>query len=126
LYSSNALFRRCLIVCFLATCSRVSAARPNVLFIVIDDMGYGDLRCYDAHAVPTPRIDQLAKEGIRFTQFYVSSPICSPSRCSLVTGQWPQRWKITSFLFDRRGNERHGMAQWLDPAAPSSKPPTPS
>jgi uncharacterized sulfatase len=119
LYSSNALFRRCLIVCFLAMCSRVSAARPNVLFILIDDMGYGDLRCYDAHAVPTPRIDQLAKEGIRFTQFYVSSPICSPSRCSLVTGQWPQRWKITSFLFDRRGNERHGMAQWLDPAAPS-------
>lgn len=92
---------------------------PNILFILIDDMGYGDLGCFDPQAAPTPRIDQLAREGLRFTQFYVSSPICSPSRCSLVTGQWPQRWKITSYLFDRRGNERHGMAQWLDPAAPS-------
>ena len=93
--------------------------KPNILFILIDDMGYGDLSCYDTQAAPTPRIDQLAKEGIRFTQFYVSSPICSPSRCSFVTGQWPQRWRLSSYLFDRQLNERRGMAQWLGTAAPS-------
>src|SRR3954463_4638420 len=69
---------------FLAACASAEPAkRPNVLFILIDDMGYGDLGCYDKQAAPTPRIDELAKEGIRFTQFYVSMPICSPSRCSL-------------------------------------------
>ena len=96
-----------------------SPKTPSILFILLDDMGYGDLTCYSPDAAPTPRIDQLAKEGIRFTQFYVSSPICSPSRCSFVTGQWPQRWRLGSYLFDRQLNERRGMAQWLDPAAPS-------
>jgi uncharacterized sulfatase len=67
----------------------------------------------------TPNIDRLAAEGIRFRQFYVNSPICSPSRCALATGQYPQRWRITSFLNNRADNERRGMAQWLDPEAPS-------
>jgi uncharacterized sulfatase len=121
LHSFKPFLGHCLLLCFLALCSPAlaAAAKPNVLFILIDDMGYGDLTCYDPQAAPTPRIDQLAKEGIRFTQFYVSTPICSPSRCSFVTGQWPQRWKITSYLFDRRLNDRRGNAQWLDPAAPS-------
>jgi arylsulfatase A-like enzyme len=51
--------------------------------------------------VQTPNVDQLAKEGIHFSQFYVNSPICSPSRCALVTGQYPHRWKINSFLNNR-------------------------
>ncbi|MDB6078225.1 MAG: sulfatase, partial [Akkermansiaceae bacterium] len=55
----------------------------------------------------------------RFRQFYVNSPICSPSRCAIVTGQYPQRWKITSFLENRASNQRRGMAQWLDPQAPA-------
>lgn len=93
--------------------------RPNVVFILIDDMGYGDLGCYDANAAKTPRIDQLAREGIRFTQYYSNAPICSPSRCALLTGQYPQRWGITSYIDNRRMNENRGMAQWLDPAAPS-------
>ena len=111
-----------LLLLSLAGNSLASSRKPNILFILIDDMGYGDLRSYDADAAPTPRIDQLAEEGIRFTQFYVSSPICSPSRCSFVTGQWPQRWKITSYLFDRRLNERRGMAQWLDPVGAVPRP----
>ncbi len=93
--------------------------RPNFVFILVDDMGYGDLGCYAKGAPATSRIDQLAREGIRFTQFYVNAPICSPSRCGLITGQYPQRWGITSYLDNRAANERRGMAQWLDPNAPS-------
>ena len=95
------------------------ARRPNVVFVLIDDMGYADLSSYGQRAIATPHIDQLAKEGIRFTQFYVNAPICSPSRAALLTGQYPGRWRITSFLAERAMNERRGMAQWLDPAAPS-------
>jgi uncharacterized sulfatase len=117
LYNFETFVRRLLILCFLTLCSSaVAAAKPNILFILIDDMGYGDLGCYGGEG--TPRIDQLAKEGIRFTQFYVNMPICSPSRCSFLTGQWSQRWKITSFINNRRANEERGMAQWLDPKAP--------
>jgi uncharacterized sulfatase len=96
-----------------------AAARPNVIMILIDDMGWGDFSCFGNRDAQTPNIDRLAAEGIRFSQFYVSSPICSPSRCGLTTGQYPQRWRITSFLEHRASNERRGMAQWLDPKAPT-------
>ena len=55
----------------LSTSALAAPRKPNILFILLDDMGYGDLTCSDPQAAPTPRIDQLAKEGIRFTQFYV-------------------------------------------------------
>jgi arylsulfatase A-like enzyme len=108
------------LVAILAQLGAAGAAesRPNFIVILIDDMGYADLGCYGG-AAKTPQIDRLAREGIRFTQFYVAAPICSPSRCGLLTGQWPQRHRITSFLETREANERRGMAQWLDPAAPS-------
>lgn len=93
--------------------------RPNVLFLLIDDMGYADLSCYGNTAVKTANIDRLAQEGIRFTQYYVASPICSPSRTAAMTGQFPARWKMNSFLANRQMNERRGIAQWLDPQAPS-------
>lgn len=95
-----------------------AAQRPNFIVILIDDMGWGDLTCFGNDEAKTTNIDRLAKEGIRFEQFYVNSPICSPSRCALMTGQYPQRWKITSFLNNRADNERRGMSQWLDTAAP--------
>ena len=65
-----------------------------------------------------PILTELANEGIRFEQFYVNSPICSPSRVAISTGQYPQRWKISSYLGHRAQNEKRGMAQWLDPQAP--------
>jgi uncharacterized sulfatase len=82
-------------------------------------MGYGDLTCYGDTRVHTDNVDRLAREGIRFTQFYVNSPICSPSRTALLTGQYPARWKITSYLASRAENRDRGMAQWLDPSAPT-------
>ncbi len=101
-------------------CSSVSAAaRPNFVVVLIDDMGWGDFSCFGNSAVQTEGADRLAAEGIRFSQFYVNAPICSPSRTALTTGQYPQRWRIHSFLNNRAANQRRGMAQWLDPKAPT-------
>ena len=94
------------------------SAPPNVLLVFIDDMGWGDFSSFGNERVQTEHVDRLAAEGIRFERFYVNSPICSPSRVAISTGQYPQRHRITSFLNDRRGNEHRGMAQWLDPSAP--------
>src|SRR3954451_18429984 len=93
-----------LIVLLLATSA--APARPNVLFVLIDDMGYADLSCYGQKKVRTANIDRLAAEGVRFTQFYVNAPICSPSRVALLTGQYPARWRVTSFLESRASNAR--------------------
>ncbi|MGK0184567.1 MAG: hypothetical protein ACI9R3_000340 [Verrucomicrobiales bacterium] len=92
--------------------------RPNIITVFIDDMGYSDFSCFGG-TVETQHVDQLAAEGIRFTNFYVNSPICSPSRVALTTGQYPHRWRITSYLNNRKDNNRRGMAQWLDPKAPT-------
>lgn len=92
---------------------------PNIVMVFIDDMGWGDLSCFGNTKATTPEIDRLATEGLRFEQFYVASPICSPSRCGLLTGQYPQRWQITSYLNNRGDNERRGVAQWLDLEAPT-------
>ena len=94
------------------------AAKPNIVVVFIDDMGWGDFSCFGNEDAQTPNIDRLAEEGIRFEQFYVNSPICSPSRTAISTGQYPQRWRITSFLAHRDMNQKRGMAQWLDPQAP--------
>jgi len=103
---------------FLLQAPLKSAAKPNIVLVFIDDMGWGDFSCFGNQAAQTPHIDRLAKEGIRFEQFYMNSPICSPSRTAISTGQYPQRWRITSYLSNRKHNNQRGMAQWLDPAAP--------
>src|SRR6267378_5405263 len=60
--------------------------RPNIIFILADDLGYGDLGCYGQQRIKTPNIDRLAVEGMRFTQCYAGSTVCAPSRASLMTG----------------------------------------
>ena len=92
--------------------------RPNVIFILADDLGPGDLSCYGGKT-PTPHLDQMAKEGVRFSRYYAAAPICSPSRCALITGQFPGRWRITSYLQARAGNKACEQADFLDPRAPS-------
>lgn len=112
-----------ILICFISTIvgsagAAPTPAQPNVVVVFIDDMGWSDLSCFGGTGPTTQHIDRLASEGVRFTNFYVNSPICSPSRVALTTGQYPQRWRITSFLNNRRNNEERGMAQWLDPKAP--------
>jgi arylsulfatase len=62
-------------------------AKPNVVFILADDLGYGDLGCYGQTKIKTPNLDRMAAEGMRFTQFYAGCPVCAPSRCTLMTGK---------------------------------------
>lgn len=92
--------------------------KPNFIMVFIDDMGWGDFSCFGNTTARTPNADRLAAEGIRFSKFYVNAPICSPSRCALTTGQYPQRWRIASYLDNRALNEKRGVAQWLDLKAP--------
>jgi uncharacterized sulfatase len=115
------MLRRLLLLCLLwvPLIGNADAAQLNIIVVFIDDMGWGDFSCFGSRDAQTPNIDRLAAEGIRFSQFYVNSPICSPSRCALTTGQYPQRWRITSFLNNRADNDRRGVAQWLDPRAPT-------
>src|SRR5690554_5692441 len=77
--------------------------RPNIIFILSDDMGIGDLSIYGGQILPTPHIDEMAREGIQFTQYYSASPISSPSRAGLLTGKHPANWNITSYLQTRAG-----------------------
>lgn len=101
------------------TAEAANAPRPNVLVVFVDDLGWCDVACYGGAGVPTPSIDRLAAEGTRFTQFYTASPICSASRCGLLTGQYPARWRITSYLQTKAGNRACEQADFLDPRAPS-------
>lgn len=117
-----ARFLSCLAVsltCLTAVCqSAESTAPPNIILVFIDDMGWADFSCFGNKDAKTPNVDRLASEGIAFEQFYVNSPICSPSRVAISTGTYPQRWRITSYLAHRKANVSRGMAQWLDPKAP--------
>ncbi|GAA4307382.1 sulfatase-like hydrolase/transferase [Compostibacter hankyongensis] len=99
-------------------CRGQQVSRPNIIFIYIDDMGYADLSCYGNTEMQTPNIDRLAKEGIKFTDFYVSSPVCSPSRAGAITGQYPGRNKLYGYIDSRWKNQQREMADWLDPDAP--------
>jgi arylsulfatase A-like enzyme len=93
--------------------------RPNILFLYADDLGYGDLHCYGCERAITPRLDRLAAEGTRFTQFYVSHCLCSPTRSSALTGQYPSRHRIFAHLSALDSNTSRGMPHWLDVKAPS-------
>ena len=78
----------CVLVCVLSARFVVAEeAKPNIIFILADDLGYGDLSCYGQTKFTTPHIDRLASEGLKFNQFYAGSTVCAPSRCSLMTGQ---------------------------------------
>src|SRR6266851_5558672 len=105
-------------VALLAAPAPAADEQPNVVLVLADDRGPGDLGCYGGK-FPTPNLDVMAREGVRFTRYYAASPICSPSRCALITGQFPSRWRITSFLQTRAGNRACGQADFLDPQAPS-------
>ncbi|WP_373330676.1 sulfatase-like hydrolase/transferase [Salmonirosea aquatica] len=98
---------------------KASQRPPNIILILTDDMGIGDVGCYGGKVTPTPNIDRLASEGTRFTQYYSGSPICSPSRVSLTTGMHPARWNITSYLSNKKHNRTCEQADFLDPRAPS-------
>ena len=67
------------------------ARTPNVIFVLVDDMGYADLGCYGGQDIRTPHTDRLAREGVRMTDFYSNAPVCTPTRAAFITGRWQQR-----------------------------------
>ncbi len=91
--------------------SQPTIKRPNIILINCDDLGYGDLACYGSEINETPHIDQLAKEGMRFTDFYMASPVCSASRAAMMTGCYSQRIGFSDYqvLFP-------GQAEGLNPS----------
>jgi arylsulfatase A-like enzyme len=96
-----------------------AAKQPNIVFVLTDDMGYSDPNCYGGNFAPTPNIDRLAKEGVRFTHFYDNAPICSPSRAAFITGMFPARWNFTTFLDTRAKNTDCEQADFLPTSAPA-------
>ena len=74
--------------------SGAAPLRPNVLFILADDLGYGDLSCYGRPDYRTPVLDGLAKQGIQFMSAYAAAPVCTPTRCAYITGRYPQRLRV--------------------------------
>ena len=76
------------------TASPAPATRPNVLFILADDLGYGDLSCYGRPDYRTPVLDGFAKQGMKFMSAYAAAPVCTPTRCAYITGRYPQRLAV--------------------------------
>lgn len=87
------------------TLSSGQARRPNILFILADDLGFGDLSCYGRPDYETPNLDRLAGQGVRFANAYSASPLCTPTRCAFITGRYPARTRVglEEPLHERRG-----------------------
>lgn len=109
------------VACLLGTTAARAAdpAPPSILFILADDLGWGDLSCYGHDRLRTPNLDRLAAQGTLFTQFYVNASVCSPSRCAFMTGQYPARHKIHGHYATHQQNANRGMSNWLDPRVPN-------
>ena len=97
---------------------RAEDKTPNILFILIDDLGWMDLACQGNKLVETPNIDRFATQGMRFTDAYAAAPVCSPTRAAILTGKFPARLRITNHLPDRPAftppNAKLGPAEMLD------------
>lgn len=99
--------------------SAQATEKPNIVIIYTDDMGMGDLSCYNSGWVMTPNIDELAANGLKFNHYYTASPVSSPSRVSLTTGMFPTECGVNTFLHERAGNAKCEQLDYLDPSAPS-------
>jgi arylsulfatase A len=108
---SHAISRRQFFLSTAAAALAVPARKPNLLLILADDLGYGDMSCYGNSYIRTPNLDRLASEGVRFTDFHASGPVCSPTRAGLMTGRYQQRCGITDVI-TAAGTRDNG----LDPA----------
>jgi len=117
--------RQAVLACLLtaghmATVARAGALeRPNIVFILADDLGFGDAACFGHPHLATPNLDRLAASGTTFSQFYSASPVCSPSRAAFLTGRYPIRLGIHGHLSSSENNRARGMPDWLDPQLPN-------
>jgi len=102
LFFSSAAVALALCACSVNPAAEAPAAPPNVLLVLIDDLGWSDLGCFGNPAVDTPRIDAFCAESLKFTDAYAAAPVCSPTRASIMTGLTPARLRITNHLPDQQ------------------------
>ena len=117
---------------YLADVARVGpspdARPPNIVLILFDDLGYGDLGSYGAGGIRTPQLDRLAAEGVRLTDYYAPAPVCSPSRAGLLTGRYPVRTRLTQVAMTPGGTlgSTAGLAAPVRSAASSARSHSPA
>lgn len=87
--------------------------QPNIVFILVDDLGWSDLGCYGSTFYETPNLDRLASEGVRFTDAYASCPVCSPTRASMLSGKYPARMDLTDWIPGRQATHQPTSGQKL-------------
>ncbi|MBT7909786.1 MAG: sulfatase-like hydrolase/transferase, partial [Verrucomicrobia bacterium] len=93
--------------------SSLAAGKPNILIILVDDLGYGDLSCYGAKDLQSPNIDSLMADGMRFDSFYANCPVCSPTRAALLSGTYPDLVGVPGVI---RTHPENNWG-WLSPKA---------
>ena len=94
--------------------AKEGAVQPNIVFILADDFGYGDLGCMGCTDIATPNIDRLATEGVKFTDFYANAPVCTPTRTGFMTGRWQQRCGLESAFGYTAEQARRVNGQWVN------------
>ncbi len=99
--------------------TRADDPRPNIIFILADDLGFGDLKCYGNPRMFTPALDKLARQGRLFTQFYVNAPVCSPTRAAIMTGRFPGEIGVHGAISSVEYNEKNGTVNYVDPSLPT-------
>ena len=107
----------CLPSSILAAGTASRSDKPNFVFIFADDLGWGDLGCYGNRQIKTPNLDELARKGTLFTQFYVNGSVCSPSRTAFMTSHFPARHGVHGHFAAHKQNKARAMPNWLDPEA---------
>lgn len=105
------MLRIILLSLFVVTFASAAAAKPNILFVLIDDMGARDLDCYGSKFYRTPNIDRLAQQGMKFTHGYAACSVCSPSRAAIMTGKYPARLHLTDWLPGRTDRPDQPLAR---------------
>ncbi len=101
---------------FSATFAASSADKPNILFIMVDDLGYGDLSCYGATDLRSPNIDGLFEKGMRFDNFYANCPVCSPTRAAFLTGMYPDKAGVPGVVRTEIAGKHHNWGKLREDA----------
>lgn len=107
---------------------RGAASPPNIVFILVDDMGYADLGCMGSKDIRTPNVDRIAAEGVKLTNFYANAPVCTPTRCAFITGRWQQRVGFEWAMGYTAEQQRKVNGEWVKdtdihgPGLPTTQP----
>lgn len=100
-----------LLCLILLACSNPSTKPPNIILIMADDLGYGDIGCYGSETIQTPVLDKMASEGIKFTDYHSNGAVCTPTRAALMTGNYQQRAGLEGVIYAQMGKRMYGISQ---------------